>query len=77
MGAYPDVSRIVGCQHRPKCPDGVTRWACGKRTEIEAAVAHDVITRAEGASLLVKMGVTMTPPSRVYQGAAVKQTRLL
>ncbi len=68
---------MTDCPHKPSCPSSATHWSCGKRTEIEWAVAHEVITRAEGASLLLKMGVTMTPASRVYRGAEVKQARLL
>lgn len=77
MSAYPNVFRIKDCQHRPPCPQGTTRWVCGKRTEIEAAVAQHIITREAGASLLMKMGTTMSGPSKVYTGAVVERQRRL
>jgi len=61
---------LLDCPHRPACPVSASRWWCGQRTRVEAAVARGLIAHQAAASLLAKSGVPITPASRVYTGAA-------
>jgi hypothetical protein len=67
------------CPHRPICPQGTTRFVCGKRSLTEDAVNRGLITREAGLSLLSKYQVPMTPASKVYRGEVptVPQRKLL
>ncbi len=56
------------CRHRPACGEAATRWVCGQRTALEAAVNRGLINRAGAESLLKKYGVPLTPESKVYHG---------
>lgn len=68
---------MSGCPHRPPCQTAST-WICEKRSEVELAIARGVVTAAEGASLMAKYGVRLTPPSRVDSGTRESgQKRLL
>ncbi len=67
------------CRHAPPCPVGTTRWRCGKRSEVEAAVSQGTISRDSGKHLLLVYGLPMTAVSRVYAGEPVRsrQERLI
>ncbi len=56
------------CRHRPACGEAATRWVCGQRTALEAAVSRGLINRIGAQELLKKYGVPITPVSKVYQG---------
>jgi hypothetical protein len=68
---------VLDCLHRPPCPTSSCRWICAQRTLIEQAILRGVFTRDEGARLLHKYGVPITPVSKVYQGRVVDPQRKL
>ena len=65
------------CDHRPRCPASTPTWICGKRTEIEQAVADQLVTELEAKRLLSHYGVPMTSAKQaVYTGQAKKAEKL-
>lgn len=56
------------CTHRPKCPDRVSRFACGQRTKTEDAVKRGMLTVKAGMKLLALYGVPMSPSTKVFRG---------
>ena len=56
------------CRHRPPCPAHISRWVCGKRTDLESAVNRGLIARTEAERLAVKWRLTLTPKSKVFKG---------
>lgn len=58
------------CRHSPACPKLSTRFVCSQRTNAEDAVKRGLISRPSAEKLMAKYGVTLTPISLVYKGAA-------
>jgi len=58
----------MSCPHAPRCAPEISRWICGKRTEIEQAVKDGGVSREEAGKLLATYGVPMSAIQRVYRG---------
>jgi ribosomal protein RSM22 (predicted rRNA methylase) len=63
---------LADCPHKPPCPVTANHMKCGQRTLWEDVVNRGQFLREPVERLLKKLGVPMTPVSRVYKGAVVK-----
>jgi ribosomal protein RSM22 (predicted rRNA methylase) len=62
------IMPLTDCPHQPPCPVTASRMKCGQRTLWEDMVTRGMFTRESVERFLKKVGVPMTPASRVYKG---------